>query len=72
MLEGAYSSRPEIADLVALSVLVDAPVSVCHERLSAREDKEFLRSWHARRDAAQGYYFSKVRPRSSFDLVVEN
>jgi len=72
VLEGAYSSGPQLAELVDLSVLVDAPVSVCHERLSWREDKEFLRSWHARWDAAEEYYFSEVRPRSSFDLVVEN
>lgn len=72
VLEGAYSSRPEIADLVDLSVLVNAPVSVCHERLSAREEKEFLRSWHARWDPPEDYYFSEVRPRSPFDLIVEN
>ncbi len=72
VLEGAYSSGPQIADLVDLPVLVDAPVSVCHERLSGREEKEFLRSWHARWDAAEEYYFSQVRPRTSFDLVVEN
>ncbi len=72
VLEGAYSSGPQIADLVDLSVLVDAPVSVCHERLSTREEKEFLHSWHARWDAAEEYYFSQVRPKSQFDLVVEN
>jgi len=70
LLEGAYSARPELADLITLSVLVDVPVSVRHERLSKRENNDFLASWHARWDAAEAYYFTQVRPKSSFDLVV--
>jgi uridine kinase len=72
VLEGAYSSRPEIGDLVDLTVLVDSSVRVCHARLSAREDEEFLRAWHSRWDDVEEHYFSAVRPRSSFDLVVAN
>jgi hypothetical protein len=70
LLDGAYSARPELADLIALSVLVDVPVDVRHARLASREDKEFLDPWHARWDDAEAYYFSHVRPRSAFDLVV--
>jgi uridine kinase len=70
VLEGAYSCRPELADLIDLSVLIDAPLKVRHERLARREDKTFVNSWHARWDAAEEYYFTKIRPGSSFDLVV--
>src|SRR5919199_2752451 len=70
VLDGAYSTRPELADLIDLSVLVDVPVDVRHERLAAREDKQFLDAWHARWDAAEAYYFTHVRPQASFDLVV--
>jgi uridine kinase len=77
VLEGSYSCRPELADLIDLSVLVDAPVDVRHERLVARrtiylgrEDKTYLDSWHARWDVAEEYYFTHVRPKSSFDLIV--
>jgi uridine kinase len=70
VLDGAYSTRPELADLIDLSVLVDVPIDVRHERLAAREDKQFLAAWHARWDAAEEYYFTHVRPKSSFDLVV--
>jgi uridine kinase len=52
--------------------LVDSPVDVRHLRLALREDPEFLRCWHARWDEAEEYYFSEVRPRASFDLVVSN
>jgi uridine kinase len=72
VVEGAYSSRPELADIIHLSVLVDSPVDVRHRRLALREDAGFLRSWHARWDAAEEYYFSEVRPRMSFNLVVAN
>jgi len=70
VLDGAYSTRPELADLIDLSVLVDVPVGVRHARLAAREDKDFLAAWHARWDAAEEYYFTEVRPKSSFDLVI--
>ena len=72
VMEGAYSSRPELADLIDLSVLVDSPADVRHARLARRETGEFLRAWHAQWDAAEEYYFSNVRPKSSFDLVVSN
>lgn len=70
VLDGAYSTRPELADLIDLAVLVDAPIAVRHARLAAREAQAFLAAWHARWDAAERYYFTQVRPRSSFDLIV--
>jgi uridine kinase len=71
ILEGAYSSSPEIADLVDLAVLIDVPVLERHRRLEKREeDKRFLQRWHSLWDEVEGYYFSKVMPKSSFDLVV--
>jgi uridine kinase len=70
ILDGAYSSRPELADLIDLSVLVDSPPALRHARLAAREDPAFLQAWHTRWDAAEAYYFTHVRPPSSFDQVV--
>jgi uridine kinase len=70
MLDGAYSARPELSELVDLSVLVEAPARLRRERLAAREAAGFLEAWHARWDAAEAYYFTHVRPPSSFDLVV--
>lgn len=72
VLDGTYSARPELSDLIDLSVLVDVPAEVRHRRLSEREEAAFLGAWHARWDAAEAWYFSEVRPRSSFDLVVTN
>lgn len=70
VLDGAYSARPELADLIDLSVLVAAPSEVRRRRLAQREEPAFLAAWHIRWDAAEAYYFSEVRPPSSFDLVV--
>jgi para-aminobenzoate synthetase len=72
VLEGAYAGRPELADLIDWSVLVDAPMEVRHVRLARREAARFLSAWHARWDAAELWYFSQVRPKSAFDRVVTN
>ena len=70
VLDGAYSSRPELTDLIDLAVLVDVPVEVRHEQLAARDPSDFSESWHARWDSAEAYYFTYVRPKSAFDLAV--
>ena len=70
IVDGAYCTRPELGDLLDLTVLVCTPRAVRHARISAREDREFLEKWHARWDAAEEYYFTEVRPPSAFDLVV--
>ncbi len=70
LLDGAYSSRPELSDLISLSVLVDAPRSVRRARQGAREDPVFLAAWLERWVDAEEHYFEHVRPRSSFDLVI--
>ena len=72
LVEGAYACRPELADLIEWSVLVDAPVEVRHRRLARREDPRFLAAWHARWDAAEQWYFSQVMRDSAFDRVVTN
>lgn len=70
LLDGAYSACPKLADLVDLAVLVDVPVEERHARLASREDRSFLETWHMRWDPVEDYYFTHVRPRASFDLVV--
>lgn len=72
VMEGTNCSRPELGDLIDFSVLVDVPANERHRRLAERESAEFLASWHARWDEAEAHYFEKVRPKASFDLVVEN
>ena len=70
VLDGAYSARPELADVLDLTILVEAPTTLRLGRLAAREDPQVLAAWHARWDAAEEYYFTRVRPPSSFDVVL--
>ena len=70
VLDGAYSTRPELADAIDLAVLIDVAVAVRHTRLSAREEQRWLAAWHKRWDAAEEHYFTHVRPPAAFDLVV--
>jgi len=72
IIDGAYSSREELADLIDLTVLVEAPRGVRLARLAGREDPAFLEEWLRRWGAAEAYYFTHVRPTASFDLVVAN
>ncbi len=71
LLEGAYAACPELTDLVDLAILVDVPVEERHARQKVREDAAFLEEWHRRWDPVESYYFTQVRPKSSFDLVVK-
>ena len=71
LLDGAYSARPELADLLDLSVLVEAAPTTREARLAAREKADFLRHWHARWDLAEEHYFGHVRPPSAFDMVLQ-
>ena len=72
IIEGTYSCRPELCDLIHLKILVDVPVHVRHKRLKKREEKEFLIQWHDRWDEAEQYYFREICPQLSFDMVIEN
>lgn len=73
VLDGAYSSRPELQDLIDLSILVEvADDAERRRRLVAREGAAYTLEWHARWDEAEDHYFAVVRPRAAFDLVVAN
>ncbi len=70
ILDGAYTSGPQLADLVGLSILVEAPNEQRRARLAKREAAEILAQWHLRWDEVEDFYFSSVRPRKSFDVIV--
>jgi uridine kinase len=70
ILDGLYSTRPELADLLSIRILVEAPENLRARRLTAREGADFMQVWQPVWDAREDYYFSVVRPRGTFDLVV--
>jgi uridine kinase len=69
VMDGIYSSRPELRDLIDLSVLVEARAAIRRQRHDEREATDEA-AWHSRWDEAEAYYFAHVRRREWFDLVV--
>jgi uridine kinase len=70
ILDGAYSARPELADLIDLSILVTLDDAVRLERLRQREGEDFVSAWQAVWDEAEDHYFGTIRPPETFDLVI--
>lgn len=70
LLEGVYSTRPELSDLLDLKVLLDAPDDVRRERIRAREGEGYREEWEARWFATESYYLEHVMPPGAFDLVL--
>lgn len=71
LLEGAYSFSPKLEDLIDISVLLDVEIKKRHERLSLREEKKFLKKRHQIRDDVEEYYFTKIRSKVSFSIIVK-
>jgi len=65
LLEGVYSARPELADLVDLRVLVCVPEELRIRQLVAREGG--LSAWELQWHEAEDHYFASVVPPSWFD-----
>jgi uridine kinase len=72
ILDGLYSARPELADLIGLRVLVESSAPIRAQRLAAREGADFMRIWQPIWDAREDYYFTVLRPRESFDFIVSS
>ena len=70
ILDGAYSARPELADLFGLRALLDAPRHVRRARLLQREGASYRAEWEARWSEAEDFYFEQLMPPSAFDLVL--
>lgn len=69
ILDGAYSSRPELADLIDLSILMQLDDATRRERIRHRECADFVKEWHPVWDEAEDYYFTHVRPADAFDII---
>ena len=70
LLDGAYSSAPELADVIDFSVLVVASDLLRQQRLAAREELVTLARWQSRWGPAEDHYFEQRRPCASFNVVV--
>jgi uridine kinase len=71
VVDGAYSSRPELIDLVDVAVLVVVDDATRRSRLRAREGADRMAVWHETWDVAEDHYFRNVRPPEVFDAVID-
>lgn len=72
ILEGAYSARPELADLFDLRVLLTTDDDTRQARLRHREGDGHHDAWSRRWAEAEVHYFSRVMPPEAFDLVLHS
>lgn len=68
LLEGVYSARPELWDLLDLRVHLAVSEPVRLQRLLAREGE--LGPWELQWHEAEDHYFSTVMPADRFDLAL--
>ena len=71
ILDGAYSARPQLADLLDLRVLFDVQRQTRRERLLRREGEPYRGEWEARWAEAEDLYFEELMPPEAFDLVLD-
>lgn len=70
LLDGIFSTGPQLVDLVNLTVLLEVPDTERNiRRIGRGEDHIFLQRWHDLWDAVVEDYFTSIRPRGSFDLA---
>ncbi len=69
LLEGVYSARPELADLLDLRMLLRVPGDVRMARLLARE--QILTRWELQWHEAEDWYFAHAAPPAGFDIIIE-
>ena len=70
LVDGAYSSAPELAEYIDVTVLVKAPKDERLDRLRKRDGVEFSENWHRRWEAVEDYYFEAIRTENDFDFVI--
>ena len=69
ILEGVYTGRPELSDLVDLRVLVRVPEARRMKQLITREGA--LSPWERQWLEAEDHYFATVATPERFDVVVD-
>jgi uridine kinase len=68
LIEGVYSSRPELRDLLELAIFVATPRADRLARMTSRtpDDTKWIERWMA----AEDWYLEHFRPADTADLVV--
>jgi uridine kinase len=72
LIEGVYSTRPELRPLIDIAIFVDTPRDERRKRMLARGhlNNDIRNDWLVPWMAAEDWYFTNVRPVEHADLVV--
>jgi uridine kinase len=72
IIDGVYSARPELRNLIDLAVLIEMHDDRARrQRLLEREGEPFMNAWHALWDEAEDEYFTSICPRESFEVIAQ-
>ena len=69
LVEGVYSSRPELREMLDVAIFIDAPRDERRRRVLARapnSSSDWMTPWMA----AEDWYFDHIRPRDTADLIL--
>jgi uridine kinase len=69
VLDGNFSNRPELRDIIDISILLDLHDETRRKRLVDREGVRFMEEWHAVWDDVEGYYYEQISPPSVYDYL---
>lgn len=74
IVEGIYSARPELDDVIDYSILVHVKDETERlKRLNDREGEDKINAWQEVWEESEDYYFEKICSSTDyFDLVIEN
>ena len=68
IVEGVYSARPELSEVVDIALLLDISEDLRLKRLLEREGEigDWERQWHR----AEDWYFAHIAPPTRFDVIL--
>jgi uridine kinase len=72
LIEGVYSTRPELRPLIDIAIFVETPRDERRKRMLARGHlkNDIRNDWLAPWMTAENWYFANIRPAEHADLVV--
>jgi uridine kinase len=72
LVEGVYSTRPELRSLVDITIFIETPRDERQKRMHARGhlERDIKNDWLIPWMTAEDWYFANVRPSERADLVV--
>jgi uridine kinase len=69
LVEGVYSSRPELRPMLDATIFIEAPRVERIRRIKSRNPNEPI-NWLTPWLSAEGHYLTQIRPQGTADLIL--